>query len=367
MWKIIRPDAVSVWDYESVKRILNRYNLILQGKKMAKYLIYKKIPVSIDIINSSDQELWKEHEKIKNETLNEDFLEKFSNKNDINQDNNLSYLDLKIELLKRIMENCHLCERNCGVNRLKDEKGYCRIGKFGRVYSAHLHFGEEAPLIPSGTIFFTGCTFSCVFCQNYDISTNPQDGVKIDPRKLAAYANSLARDEHAKNINYVSPLAHTYAIVYSMKYQNMNVSQLWNSNHYCSLDTMKIISDLFDIWLPDFKYGNDKCALELSNAKNYWAVITRNHKMIYEAKGEIIIRHLVMPGHLECCTKPILKWIAENTPEVLVNIMGQYRPAHRVLKERDKFSQINRNPTAKEMQTAFKYADELGLYWRPVS
>ena len=230
-----------------------------------------------------------------------------------------------------------------------------------------MHFGEEAPLIPSGTIFFTGCTFSCVFCQNYDISTNPQEGSLIDPKKLAAYANSLARDEKAKNINYVSPLAHTYGIVSSMKYQNVNVAQLWNSNHYCSLDTMKIISDLFDIWLPDFKYGNDDCALRLSNAKNYWKIITRNHKIIYESKGEIIIRHLVMPNHLECCTKPILEWISKNIPNVLVNIMAQYHPEHLVRRYPNKFKDINRTPTNTEVQDAKKFADELGIHWRAVS
>ncbi|MHA1230494.1 MAG: radical SAM protein [Candidatus Helarchaeota archaeon] len=366
MWRFIRPDARSIWDHEEIQRILPTYRLILDKRATAKYLIFKRIPVSIDLQDSGDKELWEEHDTINKNVINSDYLEKFSDKNELS-DNNQSYLDLKIELLRRIMQNCHLCERQCGINRLKDEKGYCKIGKFGRIYSAHLHFGEEAPLVPSGTIFFTGCTFSCVFCQNYDISTRPQDGHLIDPKKLAAIANSLARDEHARNINYVSPLAHTYAIVYSMKYQTMNVAQLWNSNHYCSLETIKIISDLFDIWLPDFKYGNDECAFRLSNAKNYWNIITRNHKFIYEAKGEIIIRHLVMPNHLECCTKPILKWIADNIPNVLVNVMGQYRPAHLVLKNKQKFNDICRTPSYSEIEEARQYASELGIFWKSVS
>ncbi|TFF89655.1 MAG: pyruvate formate lyase-activating protein, partial [Promethearchaeota archaeon] len=348
MWKAIRPDTSSIWDHHEVKRILSRYKSILNKKKPAKYLIFKKIPIDIDLENSSDEFLWKTHNKIKEQVINGEYLKEFSNKKNITHDN-FSYLDLKIELLKRIIENCHLCERNCGVNRLRNDKGYCKVPKFGKIYSAHLHFGEESPLVPSGTIFFTGCTFSCCFCQNFDISTNPDSGHPINPKKLAAYANSLARDEGAKNINYVTPLPHTYVIVKSMKFQRINVAQLWNSNHYCSEDCMHIISDLFDIWLPDFKYGNDQCALELSNAPNYWKTITRNHKIIYDAKGEIIIRHLVMPGHIECCTKPILKWIAENIPKVLVNVMGQYRPAHLVLKNQEKYRKIARRPSKNEL------------------
>ncbi|MHA1270116.1 MAG: radical SAM protein [Candidatus Helarchaeota archaeon] len=366
MWRIIRPDAKTVWDYSEVIKVLHRYRNILDKKAIAKYLIFKQIPISIDLNNSTNETLWELHDKISKEVNNQDFFKTIKNKKHLNHQEN-SYLDLKIELLNRIMSNCHLCERNCNVDRIKGKKGYCKIGKYGNVYSAHLHFGEESPLVPSGTIFFTGCTFSCVFCQNYDISTNPQDGHQIDPKKLASYANSLARDENARNINYVSPLAHTYSIVYSMKYQSINVAQLWNSNHYCSLDTMKIISDLFDIWLPDFKYGNDDCALKYSNAKNYWDIITRNHKIIYDSKGEIIIRHLVMPNHVECCTKPILNWIAENTPNVLINIMGQYRPAHLVLKDRNKYKDICKTPSNSEIKSAQDYAEDLGLFWRAVS
>jgi len=365
MWRVIRPDAHSVWDHPDVKKILSRYKDILENRETARYLIFKKIPANIEIKNEPIDLLWNKHDLIGENINDKRFFEEIKD-NDVHIGGN-SYLDLKIELLKRIMTSCHLCERKCHVNRLRGEKGYCKIGEFGNIYSVHLHYGEEAPLVPSGTIFFTGCTFSCCFCQNYDISTKPQDGEQINPQKLSALANTLARDERAKNINYVSPLAHTYGIVYSMKMQKMNVAQLWNSNHYCSLDTMKIISDLFDIWLPDFKYGNDECAFKYSNAPNYWSLMTRNHKIIYDASGEIIIRHLVMPGHVECCSKPILEWISKNIPYVLVNIMGQYRPAHLVLRKKPEYDEINRRPTSQEMKAVTNYASDLGILWQAVS
>jgi putative pyruvate formate lyase activating enzyme len=129
---------------------------------------------------------------------------------------------------------------------------------------------------------------------------------------------------------------------------------------------MKLLVDIFDVWLPDFKYGNDECALRLSGVKDYFPVVSRNHLMAYN-HGEVIIRHLVMPGHLECCTFPILEWISENLPNCMVNIMGQYRPEHRVLKDPERYSDIARGVSREEMQSAFDKAEQLGICWKPVS
>lgn len=129
---------------------------------------------------------------------------------------------------------------------------------------------------------------------------------------------------------------------------------------------MHLLSDVFDVWLPDFKYGNNACAERLSGVKNYFEVVSRNHLMAYEA-GEVIIRHLVMPNHVECCTTPILEWVAKNMPNCMVNIMGQYRPEHRVLRERERFPDIARMLHRDEMNTALARAEELGICWRPVS
>lgn len=129
---------------------------------------------------------------------------------------------------------------------------------------------------------------------------------------------------------------------------------------------MRLLFDVFDVWLPDFKYGNNECAERLSGVKNYFDVVSRNHLIAYDS-GEVIIRHLVMPNHVECCTIPILNWVSENMPDCMVNIMGQYRPAHRVLHEKERFSDIARPVNSQEMELACNTADELGIYWRPVS
>jgi putative pyruvate formate lyase activating enzyme len=278
-----------------------------------------------------------------------------------------SFLDVKIELARRILENCHFCERKCGVDRTRDEKGWCKLGPESRVSSAFIHTGEEAPLVPSGTIFFASCCFSCAFCQNADISTNPDSGDSVQPHELASIAETLY-GEGALNINYVGgdPIPNTYSILCSMRFQSSNVTQLWNSNLYCSEDTMRLLGEVIDIWLPDFKYGNDDCALRLSGARDYFAIVSRNHIMAYKS-GEVIIRHLVLPNHVECCTYPILDWISKNMPDCMVNLMQQYRPEYRVRARPQDFPDISRRVTPEEMQKVRKRADELGVCWAPVS
>ncbi|MGQ9719860.1 MAG: radical SAM protein [Candidatus Jordarchaeum sp.] len=223
-----------------------------------------------------------------------------------------------------------------------------------------------------GAIFFSSCTFKCVFCQNYDISTNPKNGVKTSEENLAAICRDLRR-EGARNINYVGgdPTPNTYTILKAIRETKENVPQLWNSNMYCSKECMKLLLDVMDFWLPDFKYGNDECAEQLSKAPKYWEIVSRNHKMAYDETVEpgtsgMIIRHLVLPGHIECCTEPVLEWIAKNCSKTLVNIMEQYRPQHEVPRNIE-YSDIDRRVSREEMEKAYRIADKLGIIWRPVS
>lgn len=181
------------------------------------------------------------------------------------------------------------------------------------------------------------------------------------------------RREGARNVNYVGgePTPNTYNILKGIRETKTNVAQLWNSNMYCSKECMKLLLDVMDFWLPDFKYGNDQCAERLSKVSNYWEIVSRNHKMAYDETVEtgasgMIIRHLVLPSHIECCTKPVLEWIAKNCPKALVNIMEQYHPTHEVSGNKE-FMDIDRKVTHEEMEEAYRTADELGIIWQPVS
>jgi len=129
---------------------------------------------------------------------------------------------------------------------------------------------------------------------------------------------------------------------------------------------MKLLLEVIDIWLPDLKYGNNNCASRLSGIKGYWEIASRNIKMAHD-HGDIIIRHLVLPNHLECCTRPILEWISKNCPRSLVNVMEQYRPMYLVPRYPDKYKDIARPLKADEIKEAYKIAEELGIVFEPVS
>jgi len=131
---------------------------------------------------------------------------------------------------------------------------------------------------------------------------------------------------------------------------------------YCSVETMALLREVIDIWLPDFKYGKDSCARRLSLVEDYWEITTRNLEMAYNS-GDMIIRHLVLPNHIECCSKPVLRWIGKKCPRALVNIMGQYRPEYLVARYPDRWPDISRIPTPEEMEEVYRYAQKLGILY----
>ncbi|RLE51904.1 MAG: pyruvate formate lyase-activating protein [Candidatus Methanomethylicota archaeon] len=370
MYYALRPDSLLVWRSEEVKERLSWYYEVMKDRKPAKYLICKRIPVEVNLTEASEEELWEEHKRAAESFRKalDEIVEGEKKLEDLPKPK-VSFLDLKIELVKRMLTHCNFCERRCGVNRAEGVKGFCRLDSKTYVSSWFHHWGEEAPLVPSGTIFFGSCNFRCVFCQNYDISQlHPYAGIQVNSKELAKIQATLRR-EGVRNINYVGgePTPNLHTIIESLKYLDVNVPLLWNSNMYCSVETITILLELIDIALPDFKYGNDSCAKRLSMVDRYFEVVSRNHKMMHDYGIDMIIRHLVMPNHVECCTKPILEWIAENLPRAMVNIMGQYRPEYLVAWEPEKYPDIARRPSQEEMEASFKYADELGICYRPVS
>ena len=263
-------------------------------------------------------------------------------------------LDEKMAEAEKIFFDCQFCEHKCRINR-NEEIGICGI-KEASIASHFMHYGEESILIPSYTIFFSGCNFKCVYCQNWDISQK-HNGFYIEPNKMAKYIEK-AYENGAKNVNWVGGEP-TPNIPYILKVLNeidINIPQIWNSNMYCSIETMKLLNGIIDVYLTDFKYGNDKCAFRLSKIKNYTNIVKRNHKIAYE-NGEMIIRHLILPNHVECCSKPILKWIADNIPNATVNIMDQYYPTYKAYE----YDEINRRITMQEYEDVIKYAKELGI------
>jgi len=323
------------------RTLLSNYFQILEGESFPKYLLCKHANVSFDKSDSTEN-LFEIHDEC---------LKKIK-LSDIEPEQSL--LDLKIELANRIFKKCSFCENQCKVDRNKDA-GKCGV-KQSRVASEFLHIGEESVLIPSHTIFFSGCTFRCVFCQNWDISQK-KSGVFVEHSRLADIIHSR-KQQGSRNVNWVGgdPTPNLLYISQTLKKMSDNIAQVWNSNMYCSPDTMKLLNGVFDVYLTDFKYGNDDCAKQLSQIDNYFEIVSRNHKIAYE-NGEVILRHLVMPNHIECCSKPIMEWISENIPNSVVNIMAQYRPEHKAFE----FEDISRPVSSDEFYDVKNYATKLGI------
>jgi len=369
VFKILRPDSEKVWKYQEIFKRFARYRGIIDNNEIARYLIAKSVQCDYNLVDSSTEELEEilADSSIEFNRLLKEPIENLKDRPIFPK----NFLTLANTLAEKYLESCNFCERQCNINRINNEKGYCLITKESYVSSAFLHMGEEAPLIPSGTIFFQGCNFGCVFCQNYDLSqawkSKPIEDVskRVSNEELANIAENLV-NKGAININYVGgdPIPNIHTIVGSMNFQRSNITQLWNSNFYLTEKSLALIIDLFDFWLPDFKYGNNECGKKYSGVENYYDILTRNLKRIHDfGSGEIIIRHLVMPNHIECCSKPILDYIAKKIPKCVVNIMGQYRPEYLTYK----YSEINRKPTIREINEVKNYADELEILYKPVS
>jgi putative pyruvate formate lyase activating enzyme len=367
MWRLARSDAVTVWSNPVTVNRLKRYKSIIDLKLPAKYLIARNIPAVFDSKESLST-LWSIHRRV-----HANFQERLvaPGKELLDPSMSLpsqSFLDLKAVIANRMLNECHFCARRCNVDR-RTSRGFCEVNHSSYISSAFLHTGEEAPLVPSGTIFFSGCNLRCAHCQNHDISCNPSNGEKVSPKQLAAIADELA-SRGAKNINYVGgdPTPHLHTILSSLPLQQSNITQLWNSNMYLSTETMELLVDIIDFWLPDLKYLSDDCAKRISDVNEYTSIVPRNIKTAYDqGTKEMIIRVLVLPNHIECCVLPILEWIAKNTPLALVNIMQQYRPLWQVLKKPDLYRDISRRVTSEEMQQAYAHAENLGLEFRSVS
>jgi len=358
MWRLLRPDAVSVLRDKGAKASLARYFAVMADDKPANFMIAKRIEADFSREDSLP-DLWKLHDKLTEEfyKIRGEIDTRKLTLDDLSEPKR-SYLDLKIAIATRILESCHFCTRRCGVNRLKGERGYCRCGLEAMVSSIFEHMGEEPELVPSGTIFTMGCTMRCLHCQNWSISQWYESGEPFTPEQLAGAVEMLRR-KGCRNANLVGgePTPWLQRWLLAFKHVEVNVPIVWNSNSYYSEETAKLLAGFADIYLLDFKYGSNECAVRISDAPNYWEVCTRNH-LYGKRYGELIIRVLVLPRHLECCVKTILRWIAENLgKETRTNVMFQYRPewrAHRI-------PELRRRLIPSEMDRAIELAKEAGL------
>jgi len=275
------------------------------------------------------------------------------------------------------LECCCLCPRDCDVNRLNNQIGECKTGRDAVVSSHFAHFGEEDCLRGSrgsGTIFFAWCNLRCVFCQNYDISWLGE-GSPTPPGELAEMMLHLQR-LGCHNINFVTPehvVPQVLEALLPAIEHGLGLPLVYNTGSYDSLESIKLMNGIIDIYMPDFKLWNAETARRYLKTPNYPEAARRTIKemhrqvgpLVFDERGlalrGVLIRHLVMPGLAEE-TRQILRWIAEELgPDTYVNLMDQYSPAGKV--GSSNYPEINRRITSKEYRAAVETACAVGL-WR---
>jgi putative pyruvate formate lyase activating enzyme len=220
------------------------------------------------------------------------------------------------------------------------------------------HMGEEPELIPSGTIFTLGCTMRCLHCQNWTISQWIETGEPYTPRRLARAVEHL-REKGCRNANLVGgdPTPWLAEWLKTFKGVRTNMPVVWNSNSYYSEETARLLAGFADVYLLDFKYGNNECAKRISDAPRYWETCTANNKHA-KKYGELIIRVLILPTHLDCCTQRILTWISQELgPCTRTNVMFQYRPEWRA----HEIPELDRRLTRSEKEKVIQLAKKTGL------
>lgn len=296
--------------------------------------------------------------------------------------NQRSYIELyksgelskRIERARNILTECHLCPRNCKVNRMHDERGMCQVGRLPVVSSFGPHFGEEAPLVGqygSGTIFFTSCNLSCIFCQNWEIS-HIRQGEEISIETLAKIMIHL-QSLGCHNINFVTPTHFVTQILEALPLAidlGLSVPLIYNSGGYDSVDTLKLLDGVFDIYMPDFKYWDEEVAERLSKAKEYPQVARAAIKEMHRQVGDLVIddqgvaqrgllvRHLVLPQGLSG-SRQIMRFLAQEiSPNTYVNLMDQYRPCG----EAWQYPPISRRLSRAEYQQALSEARAEGIH-----
>ncbi|MDH3651501.1 MAG: radical SAM protein [Saprospiraceae bacterium] len=285
-------------------------------------------------------------------------------------------MENRIETALGGLKKCLVCPWECGINRLEDKTKVCRTGRYARVASYFPHFGEEDCLRGwrgSGTIFFSWCNLRCVFCQNYDIS-QAEAGIEATPEKLAAMMIDL-QDLGCHNINWVTPEHVVPQILEAMPLaieSGLRLPIVYNTSAFDSLESIRLMDGIVDIYMPDFKYWSPEKAKRYLKHADYpevaRTVIREMHRQVGDLQFDdkdlatrgLLIRHLVMPGETDESAK-IMKFLAEEiSRDTYVNIMDQYYPAAKVTGE--KYSEINRRITSQELLQVRQSAIACGLH-----
>jgi putative pyruvate formate lyase activating enzyme len=272
------------------------------------------------------------------------------------------------------LANCKLCAHECGVDRLVGDAGLCHAGAEARVFSAQVEVTDELELIPTFAIALCGCDLRCNFCITGGPSWNPRAGKNFSADEMAAKARAALR-AGARTIMVLGgePTIHLHAALELVAELPDSARLVWKTNAHGSAQARELLDGMFDVWLADYKFGNDDCARRVAKIPDYLRVVREN--LLWFAgisrpvgvqalacsddtlkrelqRSELIVRHLLMPGHLECCWRPVAEWLAENLPGVKVNLRSGFWPAWKSARHPELRGTVSTDETRRAWQIA---------------
>jgi putative pyruvate formate lyase activating enzyme len=304
------------------------------------------------LAETDEADLWELHNQVMKNWL-------ASTDSSHREKNEASVLGLKVELCRRVITNCRLCAHRCGINRTIGELGVCRLAENGIVAEHFVHIAEESPINPSLVLNLAGCGLRCRFCQQSALLT--PETVPGEPLNSALWEKFDTRE--ARSLSFVggNPDESLYAILRFLESAPANwlLPLVWNCHSYATLETLSLLEGVVDVYVPDFKYGNDACGLKLSAVSHYTETAQTAIQAMLEQDVPVMIRILVLPGHLECCHLPGLKFLASLPQNNLrISVRGQYCPDWKITQQD---GLLARRVTSEEADCVRQKALDLGL------
>jgi putative pyruvate formate lyase activating enzyme len=256
-----------------------------------------------------------------------------------------------------MLADCHFCAHHCGVNRLTGRSGLCHAGATARFFSAQTEVTDELELIPSFAIALSGCDLRCDFCVTGGPSWNPMAGLAFDAAGMAMRARR-ALAEGAQTIMLLGgePTVHLPCVLDFVAQLPATARLVWKTNGHGSAEARELLESMFDVWVVDFKFGNQACAQRLARVADYLGIVREN--LLWAVRqGELIVRHLLMPGHVDCCWEPVARWLAAELPGVKVSLRLGFWPAWRAARH----AELRATNSGVESNRACEIARENGL------
>lgn len=331
---------------------LAHYLAVVKGKRLPLWWRSKFFAVPDNFSSLPTEQLWQLHDE-----LTKSLRTKKRGNEPTQQAGKSSLLDLKIELTRRIYRSCTLCPLVCRTDRLNSEMGRCGLKADAHVFREGLLVSEEPFIVPTHELFLAGCNMRCKFCQAWEGIVRTKLGFKLTGSKFAS-AVELKAKQGALNIHFVGgePTVNLLAVLVSLKSLDLPLPIVWNTNLFATDEAMKLLDGVVDLFVADFKFGNDECAQAVGGVGSYVATVQSNLLKASQISS-LVIRHLVMPGHIECCLEPVVSWVAQNLPKVTFHLMLNYVPDWKAWRDKA----LSRRLSQSEKQTAKAIVKSKGL------